>query len=62
MECFQSINTNYYKGAIGAMIVFSLDNRDSFKTVTDSLEDLALFASKNIQIILIGSKSDLKDQ
>ena len=60
-ESFKSITRSYYRGAIGAVLVFDVTNRESFVNVAKWLEDLSSGASKNIQIILVGNKSDLAD-
>ena len=61
-EAFQAITRTYYKGAIGAFIVYDITSRDSFKHVTKWLNEIKENGSKDICCILIGNKKDLEDQ
>ena len=49
----------YYRGAVGAMLVYDITKRQSFDHVTRWLEELRGHADKNIVIMLVGNKSDL---
>lgn len=49
----------YYRGAVGAMLVYDMTKRQSFDHMTRWLEELRGHADKNIIIMLIGNKSDL---
>lgn len=49
----------YYRGAVGAMLVYDITKRQSFDHVARWLEELRGHADKNIVIMLIGNKSDL---
>jgi Ras-related protein Rab-11A len=51
----------YYRGAVGAMLVYDIIKRLSFNHIPRWLEELHNHADKNIVIILIGNKSDLED-
>ena len=61
-EAFQAITRTYYKGAMGALLVYDITRRDSFIHVTKWLEEVRNNSSKNIIIILIGNKKDLEDK
>lgn len=50
----------YYRGAVGAMLVYDMTKRPSFDHVARWLEELRGHADKNIVIMLVGNKSDLK--
>lgn len=52
----------YYRGAVGAMLVYDITKRQSFDHIPRWLEELRGHADKNIVIILIGNKTDLEDQ
>ena len=60
-EYYDAITRRYYKGASGALIVFSICNRDSFKAVK-SWKDKVTAECENIPIILVMNKIDLKEQ
>lgn len=61
-EQFQAITRTYYKGAMGALLVYDITRRDTFAHVTKWLEEVKLNSSKNICVILIGNKRDLEDK
>lgn len=52
----------YYRGAVGAMLVYDVTRRQTFDHIPRWLEELRGHADKNIVIILVGNKSDLEDQ
>lgn len=52
----------YYRGAVGAMLVYDITKRQTFDHIPRWLEELRAHADKNIVIILIGNKTDLEDQ
>lgn len=61
-ETFQSITRSYYKGAIGAFLVYDITRRDSFEHVAKWLTDVKQNGSKDLKIILIGNKIDLEEE
>jgi len=60
-EAFRSIVQSYYRDICGAIIMFDITDRESFKNVPTWLKDIRLFNSCNHKhpIILVGNKSDL---
>ena len=61
-ERYKSITSAYYKGAIGALIVYDVTNISSFKNVDRWFYEIKDFSSKDIQVIMIGNKTDLIDK
>ena len=61
-EAFQAITRTYYKGAIGALLVYDITRKDSFEHITKWLNEVKSNGSKDIFCILIGNKKDLEDQ
>ena len=61
-EAFQAITRTYYKGAIGALLVYDITRRETFTHVTKWLDDVRTNSSKNVTVILIGNKNDLEDK
>ncbi len=61
-EAFQAITRTYYKGAVGALLVYDITRRDTFTHVTKWLEEVRSNSSKSITVILIGNKKDLEDK
>ncbi|KAJ4714478.1 Ras-related protein like [Melia azedarach] len=61
-ERYRAVTSAYYRGAVGAMLVYDITRRQSFDHIPRWLEELRSHADKNIVIILIGNKSDLENQ
>jgi small GTP-binding protein len=57
-ERFSPIRELYYKGALGAVVVFDVTNRESFEHVPTWFSEIRKNVS-NIPITLIGNKIDL---
>ena len=58
-ERYKSITSAYYKGAKGALIVYDITSEDSFNNVETWIHEVRSKSSFNLQIILIGNKTDL---
>jgi Ras-related protein Rab-11A len=58
-ERYKSITSAYYKGAKGAMIVYDVTNQTSFNNIDKWYFEIKEKASKNINLMLIGNKTDL---
>lgn len=59
---YRAVTSAYYRGAVGAMLVYDISKRQSFDHIPRWLEELRGHADKNIVIILIGNKCDLESQ
>jgi Ras-related protein Rab-1A len=58
---FKDVRRNFYKGANGALIVYDVTNRQSFKNLENWLSELWKYSKKEpIPFILLGNKSDLE--
>eukprot|EP00897_Mesotaenium_endlicherianum_P009460 jgi/Mesen1/8542/ME000484S07934 len=60
-ERFQTITSSYYRNADGAIIVYGVDNYDSFAAVQRWIADLNRCAPADAMKLLVGNKSDLVD-
>ncbi|XP_031481473.1 ras-related protein RABA4d-like [Nymphaea colorata] len=60
-ERYKAITSAYYRGALGALIVYDIANRRSFDNVQRWLEELRATADRNLVIMLAGNKSDLEN-
>ncbi|XP_031102533.1 ras-related protein RABA4d [Ipomoea triloba] len=58
-ERYRAVTSAYYRGAVGAMLVYDMTKRQSFDHMARWLEELRSHADKNIVIMLIGNKCDL---
>ncbi|XP_045185116.2 uncharacterized protein LOC123543116 [Mercenaria mercenaria] len=61
-ERFRNITSSYYRGCHGAIIVFDVTNRASFKGVDNWITDLEHYGSGSVPKVLIGNKCDLSEQ
>lgn len=61
MERVASITSSYYKYSEAAVLVFALDNPDSFHVLSQHLLDIVTYA-ENAKIFLCGNKFDLKSR
>nr|AFK44865.1 unknown [Lotus japonicus] len=59
-ERYRAITSAYYRGALGALLVYDVTKPTSFENVTRWLKELRDHADANIVIMLIGNKTDLK--
>ena len=61
-EAFQAITRTYYKGAIGALLVYDITREETFDHIRKWYDEVKLNGSKDICCILIGNKKDLEEQ
>lgn len=59
-ERHRAVTNAYYRGAVGAMLVYDITKHQSFDHVAKWLQELRVHADKNIVIMLLGNKSDLE--
>ncbi|CAA0837468.1 Ras-related protein RABA4d [Striga hermonthica] len=58
-ERYRAVTSAYYRGAVGAMLVYDMTKRQSFDHMARWLEELRAHADKNTAIMLVGNKCDL---
>ncbi|KAJ9109278.1 Ras- protein Rab-11B [Naganishia friedmannii] len=59
-ERYRAITSAYYRGAVGALLVYDIAKQQTFANVTRWLKELRDHADANIVIMLVGNKSDLR--
>ncbi|CAD5163010.1 unnamed protein product [Musa acuminata subsp. malaccensis] len=59
-ERYRAITSAYYRGAVGALLVYDITKKQTFDSIQRWLRELRDHADSNIVIILAGNKSDLK--
>uniref|UniRef100_A0A7N0RFR1 Ras-related protein RABA2a n=1 Tax=Kalanchoe fedtschenkoi TaxID=63787 RepID=A0A7N0RFR1_KALFE len=59
-ERYRAITSAYYRGALGALLVYDTTKATTFENVSRWLKELRDHADANIVIMLIGNKTDLK--
>ncbi|PPD66757.1 hypothetical protein GOBAR_DD36360 [Gossypium barbadense] len=58
-ERYRAVTSAYYRGAVGAMLVYDMTKRQSFDNMARWLEELRGHADQNLVIMLVGNKCDL---
>ncbi|KAL4384398.1 hypothetical protein GQ457_15G016330 [Hibiscus cannabinus] len=59
-ERYRAITSAYYRGALGALLVYDVSKPTTFENVSRWLKELRDHADSNIVIMMIGNKTDLK--
>ncbi|XP_043224833.1 ras-related protein Rab-11B-like [Amphibalanus amphitrite] len=60
-ERFKALASTYYRGALGALLVYDVTERDTFRDLERLwLQELQLHACDEIAVILVGNKADLR--
>ncbi|THH06115.1 hypothetical protein EW145_g4308 [Phellinidium pouzarii] len=59
-ERYRAITSAYYRGAVGALLVYDIAKPQTYENVKRWLKELRDHADSNIVIMLVGNKSDLK--
>lgn len=59
-ERYRAITSAYYRGAVGALLVYDITKKESFDNVQRWLKELKDHADSNIVIMLVGNKCDLQ--
>jgi len=60
-ERYRSIASSYYRGAVGALLVYDVTDRNSFNHVPMWLKEVEENAEKDCLIMLVGNKMDLNE-
>ena len=58
-EIYRSLIKNFYRNSSLAIIVYSIDQKNSFKDINLWIKEIKVNSSPDIKIVLIGNKSDL---
>lgn len=61
-ERYRAITSAYYRGAVGALLVYDISKQSTFQNISRWLYELRENSSdpKSVVILLVGNKSDLK--
>ena len=60
-ELYRSLISSFYRNASLAMMVYAIDNMESFNHIETWLKEVKLQSNPDIKIFLIGNKSDLEE-
>ena len=61
-ERYRSITSAYYRGAVGALLVYDIAKMHSYESVERWLKELREHAEAGLIVLLVGNKTDLADQ
>lgn len=59
-ERYRAITSAYYRGAVGALLMYDISKQESYESVARWLTELREHADSQIVIMLVGNKCDLK--
>lgn len=59
-ERYRAITSAYYRGAVGAVLVYDLSKQKTFENVARWLQEVREHAESSIVIMLVGNKCDLR--
>ncbi|GER53826.1 RAB GTPase homolog A1F [Striga asiatica] len=59
-ERYRAITSAYYRGAVGALLVYDVTRHVTFENVERWLKELRDHTDQNIVIMLVGNKADLR--
>ncbi|CAH2067106.1 unnamed protein product [Thlaspi arvense] len=59
-ERFRAITSSYYRGALGALLIYDITRRTTFENIKKWLFELRDFANPDTVVVLVGNKSDLR--
>ncbi|KAJ4726392.1 Ras-related protein like [Melia azedarach] len=60
LELYRAITSAYYRGAVGALLVYDVTRNVTFENVERWLKELRAHTDSNIVIMLVGNKADLR--
>ena len=58
-ERYRAITSAYYRGAVGALLVYDITKPSSFEAVNKWLNELREYADSNTVVMMVGNKTDL---
>ena len=61
-EVYKSLISNFYRNSSLALILYAINNKDSFQHAETWLNDLKNQANPNVKVFLVGNKSDLENE
>uniref|UniRef100_A0A7N0U334 Uncharacterized protein n=1 Tax=Kalanchoe fedtschenkoi TaxID=63787 RepID=A0A7N0U334_KALFE len=59
-ERFRAVTSAYYRGAVGALVVYDITRRTTFDSVNRWLDELKTHSDSTVAKILVGNKWDLE--
>ncbi|EPS67330.1 hypothetical protein M569_07446, partial [Genlisea aurea] len=60
-ERFRAVTSAYYRGAVGALVVYDISRRSTFENIERWLDELNTHCDTAVARMLVGNKSDLEN-
>ena len=60
-ERYRAIASAYYRGAVGALLVYDVTSSLTFQSISRWLQELREYADSDIVVMLVGNKCDLQE-
>ena len=60
-EIYKSLISNFYRNSSLAVLIYAIDNKESFNHAENCLNDLKSQANPDVRIFLVGNKADLEE-
>lgn len=60
-ERFRAVTSAYYRGAVGALLVYDITRRPTFESIKRWLDELNTHCDTTVARMLVGNKCDLED-
>lgn len=61
-EKFRAVSKAYFRNAVGAVLVFALNDRQSFDDIESWMNDVHTLCATNAMVLVVGNKADLKQE
>ena len=61
-ERFRTLTANYYKAAMGVLLLYDVTDEKSFENTSNWVRQIDIHASENIKKFLIANKVDLEEK
>ncbi|CAD8190526.1 unnamed protein product [Paramecium octaurelia] len=61
-ERFRTITSTYFKGAMGVILVYAVNNLESFQNIQNWMNQIKQNACESVIVVLVANKSDLNDR
>jgi small GTP-binding protein len=61
-ERFKTITQTYYKGAMGIIMVYAINDKTSFNALENWMRQIKTHAAENVIKVLVGNKSDCAER
>lgn len=61
-ERFRTLTTAYYRSAHGIVLVYDVNDRETFFHIENWLQEVGRYASNDVHKILVGNKCDILDK